>query len=678
MKRAILKHDHLTPLIGDVLPYEVPVGISNRGLYLFFRDLGFKWIEDNKISARTLFYDKHKTLVESIFLPTRLSSSNNSVSGKQLRGTSVYDLSRRNSDLNGDRFEPYVYEVRKPGSGSRRLSILHPSSMLQIAKLISENKSLILHATNKSAVSLRHPFRVAQLSLNPDAEVDSIGQKNGDVEQFDSQYQHLTSTFSYAPFNNINRFFSSELYLACERKYSFLRRLDVTNCFSSIYTHSIGWVLDGYESSKRRRLESSSAGSRFDETFQRLRLNETNGIPVGPEVSRIFAEIILQKVDVDVVRILGEKGWRKGKDYELFRYVDDFFVFARSEELTILVRDVIELELSGVNMTLNDAKETLEVAPFKSSISVAKQSLIQGIESYLNSKSPHAVHSCAENIGCGESSFREREFLLNFRGAVAVHSVEPHTLTSFTVSRLRLEMEKLLETADSSDCTAFRDDSLEVVNSISRTAFALYSFAPSANLALKVCELVSFVMRQISGWSANSRRLTEMSKMFRRELLDSIHRTGGRTTIDVSTLHFLECLHEAGYAFTLDGWEDFYRSIGSSFKAVDAMGCLVLLNFKFVFRGGKEVRRKLLARIKEISDSKGLIYPRAELQILRLSIPFCPNLTIDEAHYCLAGSISKAQLRKFSSLDGSYSFYDWRFKGRYLEALTYKLESAVY
>lgn len=43
-----------------------------------------------------------------------------------------------------------------------------------------------------------------------------------------------------------------------------------------------------------------SFGSKFDSLMQRMNYNETNGILIGPEVSRIFSEIILQAVDAEV------------------------------------------------------------------------------------------------------------------------------------------------------------------------------------------------------------------------------------------------------------------------------------------------------------------------------------------------------------------------------------------
>ena len=49
--------------------------------------------------------------------------------------------------------------------------------------------------------------------------------------------------------------------------------------------------------------------------MQRLNYNETNGIVIGPEFSRIFAEIILQRVDKEVEKALYVNGNQECSDF---------------------------------------------------------------------------------------------------------------------------------------------------------------------------------------------------------------------------------------------------------------------------------------------------------------------------------------------------------------------------
>lgn len=84
---------------------------------------------------------------------------------------------------------------------------------------------------------------------------------------------------------------------------------------------------------KDRPFEDSDKtfGGQFDILMQNLNYGETNGIIIGPEFSRIFAELILQRIDLNVMYYLRDNRDSKRlefkTDYEIFRYVDDFFVF---------------------------------------------------------------------------------------------------------------------------------------------------------------------------------------------------------------------------------------------------------------------------------------------------------------------------------------------------------------
>ena len=115
--------------------------------------------------------------------------------------------------------------------------------------------------------------------------------------------------------------------LRLEQKFHFMMNMDIASCFYHIYTHSIAWAIKGKECAKNN-IDAISFETTFDKLMQRSNYNETNGILVGPEVSRIFAEIIFQRIDLNVLNILREKNLKLGSDYEIRRYVDDHFIFA--------------------------------------------------------------------------------------------------------------------------------------------------------------------------------------------------------------------------------------------------------------------------------------------------------------------------------------------------------------
>lgn len=83
-----------------------------------------------------------------------------------------------------------------------------------------------------------------------------------------------------------------------EASADWLVKTDITRFYPSIYTHSIPWAAYGKE-----RVKSSlssykgSVADRFDALVRACNRNQTVGIPIGPETSRILAEVISSRID---------------------------------------------------------------------------------------------------------------------------------------------------------------------------------------------------------------------------------------------------------------------------------------------------------------------------------------------------------------------------------------------
>ncbi len=160
-------------------------------------------------------------------------------------------------------------------------------------------------------------------------------------------------------------------------------KVDIANCYPSMYTHSVTWAICGKKEAKRllqmsnaqRKLEpislqnAYSLGNRLDAFMRFQKNNETNGIVVGPFTSRIFSEIILSALD----SILRKQG------FIFRRYVDDYKFFFRSESDASESVKMIERVLSEYNLNLNLAKTEIMQFPYEQ-ISSIKQSFDTAIE----------------------------------------------------------------------------------------------------------------------------------------------------------------------------------------------------------------------------------------------------------------------------------------------------------
>ncbi|ELK1826504.1 RNA-directed DNA polymerase, partial [Vibrio cholerae] len=158
-----------------------------------------------------------------------------------------------------------------------------------------------------------------------------------------------------------------------EKKFHSMLQVDISKCFPSIYTHSIGWAV------KSKRLAKAKVKGSFDGEFDNLmqltNYRETNGILIGPEISRIFSEVILQKIDLNLVKKMDDNGYKISKDYDFRRYVDDYFIFYRSDEVKNIIVKNLEHCLLDYKMYLNEAKTTIASRPFATNISLAKFAL---------------------------------------------------------------------------------------------------------------------------------------------------------------------------------------------------------------------------------------------------------------------------------------------------------------
>lgn len=73
---------------------------------------------------------------------------------------------------------------------------------------------------------------------------------------------------------------------------------DITRFYPSIYTHSIAWAAYGKERVKTNlNVYKGSLADRLDLLVRSCNRNQTVGIPVGPETSRIIAETISARID---------------------------------------------------------------------------------------------------------------------------------------------------------------------------------------------------------------------------------------------------------------------------------------------------------------------------------------------------------------------------------------------
>lgn len=367
-KKIKLSYSKERVLFSDVLPYECPIIFSNRYLYRFLAK--YLWVgEEEEIEKNNCNVLKQSK---------RLDEKDANAFAALLFGCYKKDerIGVLYHRLNG-LFYPFQFNIAHKKNKNRTLSIIHPYNQWQIVEFYEQYKYSILYLCNQSNFSLRKPHKIAQYFYYRDRLHRKLsGHESDKVELFFNEYENLKTFFSYEKYSNIYKFYEDYRYQRAEKKFKHLVKFDLQSCFDSIYTHTISWataggadkvkILPGYH--------GSWVGDAFDNLMQSVNARETNGIIIGPEFSRIFAEIILQYIDHRVEQeLLKDKiNLRHKSNYECYRYVDDYFLFYNEEKDRNLFMESLTKCLKEFKLQISPSKTEEFERPFITKITLAK------------------------------------------------------------------------------------------------------------------------------------------------------------------------------------------------------------------------------------------------------------------------------------------------------------------
>lgn len=108
----------------------------------------------------------------------------------------------------------------------------------------------------------------------------------------------------------------------------FIVRTDISNCFPSIYSHSIPWALVGMPTAKNTMSDRDIWYNKLDRHQRMMKRNETVGVPIGPATSNVIVEAILGKIDEALV----QEGFVFAREGSFSRFIDDYTAYCNSHE----------------------------------------------------------------------------------------------------------------------------------------------------------------------------------------------------------------------------------------------------------------------------------------------------------------------------------------------------------
>ncbi len=232
-----------------------------------------------------------------------------------LAGIDALPLNRRgNPDFHTFISEPAWFYYPRFGKEDRRHGVPNPVAHLLLSRALADNY-----------VDLRRKARASKITLSPPV-FDWSGTRalmRPSVELRDNFRINLSSR--------------RETYAEA----------DIRAFFHSIYTHAIPWSIHGKDFAKRNR-GVTHYGNLIDLLCRNAQDGQTLGLPVGPDTSRLIAEVVASALDAHLQNRLG-MGARDAS-----RYIDDYTLSnadgAAGEELLAVLRQsaaMFELELNN-------------------------------------------------------------------------------------------------------------------------------------------------------------------------------------------------------------------------------------------------------------------------------------------------------------------------------------------
>ena len=182
--------------------------------------------------------------------------------------------------------------------------------------------------------------------------------------------------------------------------------------------------------------------------MQNLNYGETNGIVIGPEFSRIFAELILQQIDRNTERALKEKtpSLLFRRDYEIFRYVDDIFVFYNDETVREEIAKTYRLQLMDFKLSINEAKSNLLEKPIITGITRAKLKIADLIDEALSFKAKDIIKENEDPIKQYSFYVSANRLITRFKNVIVESQVGYREIQNYSLASVDRKVHKLIKT----------------------------------------------------------------------------------------------------------------------------------------------------------------------------------------------------------------------------------------
>lgn len=140
-------------------------------------------------------------------------------------------------------------------------------------------------------------------------------------------------------------------------EYDYIFHTDITDCYPSIYTHSISWALHWKNVMKKKenRNNPSFLWNNIDKILQDMSFWQTNWIPQWSNIMDFLAEIVLGYADI-LLKDEFTKQWLNSNSFKILRYRDDYRIFTNDMSLWEKILKILTEVLTDLWLKLSKWK----------------------------------------------------------------------------------------------------------------------------------------------------------------------------------------------------------------------------------------------------------------------------------------------------------------------------------
>lgn len=390
---------------------------------------------------------------------------------------------------------PLVYSIMKQLDTERKISLIQPLASLQLFMFISIYQKELLTLIQKNSVfSLRYHTKNTELFYKNQNK--SVINYFSDISQNISKgiIEQTGMYFNIGPYTSINSFTSSEDWFVLNSKYKYFIKTDYKACFDSIYTHIFNFTIGKDVNDTKALTDVACIYSVIDRVLMNINASVSNGIVVGPEFSRMIAEILLQAIDRDVFNTLLNENMIKNEHYNVYRFVDDIFIFAISEQLAEKILELYSNISQKYFLRLNENKLYKTKVPFileewlketNSFTSLACSQLFYNVENKKREKEdskPHMIKSHGLAI-------IKKKLMVHFNELVCKYDTNTKTIVSYFLGAVLNKIGR-----NKKEASIFKENVSEsVVFSFLELVMFVYSFFPNYGNTQKFLAITSYI-----------------------------------------------------------------------------------------------------------------------------------------------------------------------------------------